>query len=1807
MSEEEEEEEKERGKSLSSPPNPPRRGEAEAEAAIASPFVSAAPSSSPGTYPSFSSKFLAEASCRGDPSEGEASMRASPDTAAQEFAAAAGDGCGYGGGSASRREEVLDGRDDEGNIACSAFEPVRVSIGSNVGGSEEERGCPPCCDEIKSFVKIIKGPSEEEEGCKEPVAEEEEKSSLGSELGHADEVLRIDNVGVTDDCDNTINGDLKIAKVEESEHFQLAPVDDGQTVVDDKTVNGGLEVAKKEESEHFPRVPLSITLEGDGLAHSSSGAVVGLEGNYIVKSFDENSNGCDMHAGFYSEETNRQANEFVADVPTNISPSVGDDVSLQERGEQLDRVDASAINVKTTCTDNLTDPFGHVNAGESMGPRRLPLIVFRRTNPKRAASLWNTSSNENSNQLSGKRKITRKNRKEVGIAVPLLSNIIKIPNQVTRKRSYSRRQSPQSSAWGKIENLSKIFIQNQELLMHLPDSVQLQGRRSKKSISGHSLKRCQTSWRNKNFRSSKTKSAALTNSIDAKEQMNLESAFPVSVDLHASLQPNTCDNMPNLNQNATLLVSDEIGKATNVEVKLLQRDGLQLERDLESSLTQETCSDYILGESNGVSSHTGSGLTLGSVRGMLDPGSSPDSDLYNPVMDIGSTPAIQDVVTLQSSVVPDLTVEDGFCATNKAVSSPASASSFDLEQKTTDTRGKNSKKSHGFRAPVTEEKLQGSQKLKKAKNPKSLCRHKCKKKDRSKVSNLNSTEFLSGKCSEEGIDEKSSLTDRIEENKSCRSTKSKVGKGKSSKLESSRRRRQNCDGKRKVNVRKEVNGAKSNELNSEPNHRRGPVLKDQLTYSVVNIGDKVPLGETASILEGQSLRPRVAWVLCDDCQKWRCIPAALADIIDATNCGWTCKDNADKAFADCSIPQEKTNAEINAELDLSDASCDEDSSKLQPISKGNKPLKSAASQPASWTHIKSNLFLHRSRKTQTIDETMVCHCKPPEDGRMGCGEECLNRMLNIECVKGTCPCGDLCSNQQFQKRNYTKFKWFRCGKKGFGLQLLEDVSQGQFLIEYVGEVLDIPTYEARQRYYASRGQKHFYFMTLNGGEVIDACAKGNLGRFINHSCEPNCRTEKWMVNGEVCIGLFAIHDIKKGEEVTFDYNYVRVFGAAAKKCVCGSAECRGYIGGDPSNSEVIVQGDSDEEYLEPVMINETGEKELNVLDAAFDAGSDINVVKQEEISIQQECMLNKSGEISDNCQQSREIVCIDNIDTEKAIRTPVYNIEAVELSLETSDPLNEAAPATPPYRSGLIIAHSSDDKQIESKSDPVPKSSTPSGPTKKSKSSVKTKISRGAKKLLSSSGGGHFDGVEGKLNELLDADGGISKRIDSTKGYLKLLFVTAAEGDSDGRASQSTRDLSLILDALLKTKSRSVLVDIINKNGLQMLHNIMKQNRNNFNRIPIIRKLLKVLEFFAQKGILTPEHITRGPPCSGMESFKDSILSLTRHNDTQVHQIARSFRDKWIPRSIRRVEPSDRDHAHLDSPHSYSNWFQSPLYKCRYDQSVRDSDAIICVSGAAYQPTPTCAKEVLGGNPSNPNQQVSNCGPTDSYPTRVRKRKSRWDQDSPNVSSYEDQCSKLRKISSGVEVINDKTQAEREEKSCFEEAASLKGSIPENMEEEVPPGFGSPRKGASSGSASALGEVSMGHPQERYLPQLSISYGIPLTLIQQFGTIDAEAVCWKVAPGMPFHPFPPLPSYPRGELTTITSSQTSNYDNVTQSANQNYTGERLDRGERERGRWSSNRPGRTFFRSWRGNNQKFHRCWSTWPREGNDGGFRGRY
>jgi hypothetical protein len=47
---------------------------------------------------------------------------------------------------------------------------------------------------------------------------------------------------------------------------------------------------------------------------------------------------------------------------------------------------------------------------------------------------------------------------------------------------------------------------------------------------------------------------------------------------------------------------------------------------------------------------------------------------------------------------------------------------------------------------------------------------------------------------------------------------------------------------------------------------------------------------------------------------------------------------------------------------------------------------------------------------------------------------------------------------------------------------------------------------------------------------LSAHTQGNTARFINHSCEPNCETQKWMVQGELAIGLFTLRKIKAGEQ-----------------------------------------------------------------------------------------------------------------------------------------------------------------------------------------------------------------------------------------------------------------------------------------------------------------------------------------------------------------------------------------------------------------------------------------------------------------------------------------------------------------------------------------------------------------------------------------------------------------------------------------------------------------------------------------------------
>lgn len=133
-------------------------------------------------------------------------------------------------------------------------------------------------------------------------------------------------------------------------------------------------------------------------------------------------------------------------------------------------------------------------------------------------------------------------------------------------------------------------------------------------------------------------------------------------------------------------------------------------------------------------------------------------------------------------------------------------------------------------------------------------------------------------------------------------------------------------------------------------------------------------------------------------------------------------------------------------------------------------------------------------------------------------------------------------------------------KKGFGLRAETDLSPHQFIFEYVGEVITEPQFRRRMRQYDEEGIKHFYFMSLSKGEFVDATKKGNLGRFCNHSCNPNCYVDKWVVGEKLRMGIFAERSIKSGEELVFNYNVDR-YGADPQPCYCGEPNCTGFIGG----------------------------------------------------------------------------------------------------------------------------------------------------------------------------------------------------------------------------------------------------------------------------------------------------------------------------------------------------------------------------------------------------------------------------------------------------------------------------------------------------------------------------------------------------------------------------------------------------------------------------------------------------------------------
>lgn len=133
------------------------------------------------------------------------------------------------------------------------------------------------------------------------------------------------------------------------------------------------------------------------------------------------------------------------------------------------------------------------------------------------------------------------------------------------------------------------------------------------------------------------------------------------------------------------------------------------------------------------------------------------------------------------------------------------------------------------------------------------------------------------------------------------------------------------------------------------------------------------------------------------------------------------------------------------------------------------------------------------------------------------------------------------------------------GDKGFGLVAGCFIPKETFIIQYIGEVLSLNSETGKKRLQEYSKSTCTYMMRLSSKEVIDPTYKGNMARFINHSCDPNCETRKWNVKGEIEVGIISIKDIQEGEELTFDYKF-DVYQTPFTRCLCGTSKCKGYLG-----------------------------------------------------------------------------------------------------------------------------------------------------------------------------------------------------------------------------------------------------------------------------------------------------------------------------------------------------------------------------------------------------------------------------------------------------------------------------------------------------------------------------------------------------------------------------------------------------------------------------------------------------------------------
>ena len=121
-----------------------------------------------------------------------------------------------------------------------------------------------------------------------------------------------------------------------------------------------------------------------------------------------------------------------------------------------------------------------------------------------------------------------------------------------------------------------------------------------------------------------------------------------------------------------------------------------------------------------------------------------------------------------------------------------------------------------------------------------------------------------------------------------------------------------------------------------------------------------------------------------------------------------------------------------------------------------------------------------------------------------------------------------------------------------GLCAAKNINAGTKIIEYIGKIISNKEVEKNPKFDNS---KDIYLFDLNKRVSLDGNYKWNTSILINHSCDPNCE----VIGHWLKLWISALRDIKKGEEISYDYGFSFDKDYKQFPCKCGKRNCVGYI------------------------------------------------------------------------------------------------------------------------------------------------------------------------------------------------------------------------------------------------------------------------------------------------------------------------------------------------------------------------------------------------------------------------------------------------------------------------------------------------------------------------------------------------------------------------------------------------------------------------------------------------------------------------